>query len=327
MRYSRCVTCHQIVGWVGLMVNLGLSCLKLFVGFVAGSQALVVDALYSAKDVVTSILILVGLRVSKQPIDREHPFGHGKVEFILSGVISLVLIAVTVLFFIFAAEHLMEGEHQAPHLIALWTALFSVAVNVVMRSYTRCVSDEINSPIVRTLSKHHQADGWSSGAVAVGIIGSHYLGMPWLDSFVALGETVHLVYLGGEVFWDSFQGLMDISAPSAIVERIRLGALGVDGVDKIESLRTRRVGQEIWIDMVVGVDPEYEVRTARRVTRQVELVLAQEIPHVGDVNVQFQSVSGSVPEMSVIREEIARRSAVTRPKEISGGPDIEEEYI
>lgn len=306
------------------MANLGLSFLKLFVGFVSGSQALVVDALYSVKDVVTSILILVGLRVAKQPIDREHPFGHGKVEYILSGVVSLVLVGITVLFFIFAAEHLLEGDHRPPHIIALWAALFSVAVNIFMHRYTRCVAVEINSPIVKTLSKHHHADGWSSGAVALGIIGSHYMGMPWLDSVVALGETIHLIYLGSEVFWDSFQGLMDISAPKETIERIRVSALGVDGVDKVEQLRTRRVGQEIWTDMVVGVDPDYEVRTARRVTRNVEQVLAAEIPHVGDVNVQFQSTSGSVPEMSVIREEIAKRSEKPAPEK---GPGVEDEYF
>ena len=240
MRYSRCVTCHQIVGWVGLMANLGLSGLKLFVGIVSGSQALMVDALYSAKDVATSILILVGLKFSKRPIDREHPFGHGKVEFILSGVVSVILLGITALFFYYSAEHFLEGEHRVPHIIALWAALFSVAANIFLYRYVRCVAREINSPIVMTLAKHHHADWLSSAAVAAGIVGAHYLGMPWLDNVVALCEAMHLLYLGGEVFWDSFQGLMDTSAPKDIMARIEEQAARTVGVKSVEQLRTRR---------------------------------------------------------------------------------------
>ena len=322
MRYSRCVTCHQIVGWVGLMANLGLSGLKLFVGIVSGSQALLVDALYSAKDVVTSLLILVGLKFSKQPIDREHPFGHGKIEFLLSGAVSLFLIAVTGLFFFLAAGHLLEGDHQPPHLIALWAAFFSVFACWFLYRYTRCVAMEINSPIVMTLSKHAYGDGFSSAAVAMGIIGSHYLGMPWLDTVVALGETLHLLYLGGEVFWESFQGLMDTAAPKKIQEQIWNQTAEVPGVRSVDQVRTRRVGQEIWVDLVVGVDPDQSVYEARQITKQVETTLTKVIPHVGDINVQFQSLSGSVPELKVIRAEIAqlhkKRSSAEGLGEIEG---------
>ncbi|MEO5348643.1 MAG: magnetosome biogenesis CDF transporter MamM [Magnetococcus sp. YQC-3] len=306
MRYSQCVACHGMVGWVGLMANLALSGLKLFVGVVAGSQALVVDALYSAKDVVTSILILVGLKFSKQPLDREHQFGHGKAEFLLSAAISLLLMAVTGLLFFLAAGHLIEGDHRPPHLIALWAALFSTVACWFIYRYTRCVAVEINSSIVMTLAKHTHGDGLSSAAVAVGIVGSHYLGMPWLDTVVALGETLHLLYLGGEVFWEAFQGLMDSAAPKEVQEQIWSQASEVPGVRSVDQVRTRRVGQEIWVDLVVGVDPDHSVQEARQIARQVEEVLSKTIPHVGDVSVQFQSLSGSVPELKVIRAEMAK---------------------
>ena len=323
MRYARCVTCHQMVGWIGLLANLGLSGLKLFVGIVAGSQALMVDALYSAKDVATSILILVGLKFSSQPIDREHPFGHGKVEFLLSGLVSLLLLGVTGYFFFNSAEHLMEGDHPAPHLIALWTAVFSIVVNTYMHRYTRCVAAEINSPIVLTLSKHHHADGFSSAAVALGIIGAHYLGLTWLDHAVAIGEVLHLIYLGGEVFWDSFKGLMDESAPREIHNKINAVSAKINGVKKVEQTLTRRVGQEIWIDMVVGVDPDQSVSQARGITRNVETALATLIPHVGNVNVQFKSESGSVPELDYLRKQEATRRAKNA---ISEPPPTEEPF-
>ncbi len=313
MRYSRCVACHGMVGWIGLFANLAISGLKLFVGVVAGSHALVVDALYSAKDVVTSLLILLGLKFSKQPLDQKHQFGHGKVEFLLSAVVSLLLMAVTGLLFFLAAGHLVEGDHPPPHLIALWAALLSMVACWFLYRYTRCVAIEVNSPIVMTLAKHTHADGISSGAVAMGIIGSHYLGMSWLDTVVALGETLHLLYLGGEIFWESFQGLMDSSAPQAIQEKIRRQAAEIPGVRSVDQVRTRRVGQEIWVDLVVGVDPDHSVREARQVAKEVERALAKGIPHLGDISVQFQSLSGSVPELKVIRAEMARLQQNRQP--------------
>ncbi len=306
MRFSSCVTCHHYVGWIGLFVSLGLSALNLFIGVVAGSQALVVEALYSIKDVITSLLIIVGLKVSKQPIDREHPFGHGKVEFILSAVVSLILMVATGFLFFYAAEHLLTGEHRAPHMIALWAAIFSMLVNWVMHRYTHCVAKEINSPMVKVLSRHHHADTLASLAVAVGIVGSHYLSMPWLDTVVAVGESLDLLYLGGRVFWDAFQGLMDTSASQDVVERIRRITLKVPGVKCVEMLRTRRVGQEIWIDLVIGVHPDQPVGDAHKVVVRVERVLMDSIEHVGDVNVHFQSLTGSVPELDAIRGEIAK---------------------
>ncbi|MBF0381844.1 MAG: magnetosome biogenesis CDF transporter MamM [Magnetococcales bacterium] len=319
MRYSQCVVCNETVGWIGLMANLALSTLKLFVGVISGSHALVADSLYSAKDVITSLIIIVGLKISKQPIDQEHPFGHGKIEFILALVVSLVLLILTGILFFFSAETLLEGVHTAPHLIALWTALLSVAVNLFMYKYTKCVSVEINSPVVGILSTHHFADSLSSVAVALGIIGSHYLGMPWLDTVVALGEALHLIYLGSEVFWNAFKGLMDTSAPKETVIKIKKVAAECSGVESVEQVRTRLVGQELWIDMTVSVNPELSVGSAKVISRRVEEQLATNIPHVGDIGVHFHALPGSVPEMVELKQEILQLSGSEEEEEPDKG--------
>ncbi len=304
MRYPECVVCYESVGWIGLTSNLALAFMKMFVGLISGSHALVADSLYSAKDVIASVLIIIGLKVSKKPIDKEHPYGHGKIEFILSGVVSVIFIGATGLIFLYAAESLLEGKHEAPLLIALWAAIFSVLANALMYTYTKCVSREINSPMVNSLSKHHSADALSSMAVAVGIICSHYLGMPWLDSFVALFESVHLLYLGGEILWDSYQGLMDSSAPKEVIERIEEETSRVKGVSSIEQLRTRLVGQDLWIDMIVGVDPDQSISDAKKTSDLVEETIAKLIDHVGNISVHFKSPHGSVPELEAVKSEM-----------------------
>ena len=171
MRYANCVKCSSGIGWLGLVTNTVLMIMKGFVGLVAGSQALVADAMYSAKDVITSLVVIIGMAVSDKPLDRDHPFGHGKIEFVLSLFVSVVFLGVTVWVLVHAVATLLDfSVHRMPHLIALWGALVSVGVNVFMYYYSRCVAIETNSPMVRTLAHHHHADATSSVAVAGGLV-------------------------------------------------------------------------------------------------------------------------------------------------------------
>ncbi len=290
MRYEKCVTCSRTVGWVGLAINLTLMLMKAFVGLISGSQALLADAMYSAKDLVSSLLVIVGLTVSSQPLDEEHPFGHGKVEFILSLIISVVFILVTGYLMVHAIQILLDDSpHQAPHLIALWAALVSIGVNIGMYYYSRCVAIEVNSPMVRTLAKHHYADATASGLVVVGITGSHYLDMPWIDTAVAVLETIHLMYLGAEVFWDSYKGLMDRSVDEDVLERIITVAERTDGVGEIKNLRTRYVGQEIWVEMTVGVSGDLTVDEAHDICDTLKERLIRRIPHVGTLHIDAEA--------------------------------------
>ncbi|MBF0139417.1 MAG: magnetosome biogenesis CDF transporter MamM [Magnetococcales bacterium] len=303
MKYSKCIVCYEGVGWIGLAVNLALSILKLFIGALSGSHALVADGLYSAKDVVTSSVIIVGLKVSQKPLDQEHPFGHGKVEFLLALVISLLLLLATGFLFYFSAGNLLEGRHNVPHLIALWTAVLSIVINWFMHRYTYCVSAEINSPSVELLSNYHGVSSYASLAVALGIIGAHYLVVPWLDTVVSLLVSVHLIYLTGEMFWNAFRGLMDTAAPRKVIERIRKVALRVSGVLGVGEVRTRQVGQELWITLVIGVDPTLTLTKAKALAVQVETALVESIPHVGDVGVQFRSHKESREVYEHVRQE------------------------
>lgn len=292
MRYAECVRCSRTVGWIGLVTNTILMIMKGFVGLVAGSHALMADAMYSAKDVVTSVLVIVGISVSDRPLDREHPYGHGKVEFILSLAISLVFMAVTVYLFFAAVGTLLDDDvGRPPHLIALWAALLSIAVNVGMHFYSRCVAIEVNSPMVRTLAKHHHADATASVAVAAGIVGAHYLNMPWIDTAVAITETLHLMYLGSDVFRDAFSGLMDRNVDEKVREKMTGLAKSVDGVSEIKHLRTRRVGQELSTEITIGVDSDISVEEAYAITERVQDKIGQTVSHVGSLQVSFESFS------------------------------------
>ena len=203
MRFKRCIPCSRMVGWIGLITSAVLMVLKAFVGLVAGSQAMVADAMYSAKDLVSSSMVIIGMSISEKSLNRKHPYGHGKVEFVLSLFASVIFLGVTLSLMIYALTTLFDDTvHRKPHLIALWASFLCIAVNLSLYYYSKCVTIETNSPLVRTLARHHHADAYSSAAVGFGIMGAHYFNMPWIDTLVATMETIHLMYLG----WGSVLG-------------------------------------------------------------------------------------------------------------------------
>jgi cation diffusion facilitator family transporter len=281
------VRCSPSIGWLGLLTNTALLFMKAFVGLVSGSQAMLADAMYSLKDVITSLLVIVGLTVSEKPLDRKHPYGHGKIEFILALMASAVFLAVTAFLFIYSIGTLVHDQrHTAPHPIALWGALLSIAVNVFMYYYSRCVSIETNSPMVKTLAHHHHADASSSCAVAAGILLSNYFGLPWIDTLVAMFETLHLLYLGAGVFKEACHGLMDRGADKPLCDAIGTAAASVEGVKR---LRTRHVGQEIYAEVVVGVDPEISLNEAHRINEAIKDRIRWSVSHIGWVQVTTEA--------------------------------------
>ena len=304
MRYEKCIKCSRSVGWTGLITNTVLMFMKAFVGLVAGSQAMVADAMYSAKDVIGSLMAIIGMTVSEKDLDPEHPYGHGKVEFILSMFVSVFFMVFAGYLLIHAVTTLLDDDlHKAPHLIALWAALIAVVVNVMMYFYSRCVAIETNSPLVKTLAKHHHGDATASGAVAAGIIGAHYLNMPWIDTAVAMVETAHLMYLGGTVFWDSSKGLMDRSIESSARDQIADLVGSVEGVDEIKFLRTRNVGQNIFAEIAIGVDSKIAITDAHAITSAVKEIIVHNIPRIGSIQVNAESRCGDAAEMDEVRSK------------------------
>jgi len=303
MRKSNCANCARGIGWLGLAVNAVMMVMKAFVGLVGGSQAMLADAMYSLKDLLNSLMVVIGMTISSQPLDQEHPYGHGKVEFILSMVVSVIFMGLTGYLMVHAIVLLFGSEfHRTPHLIVLWAALVSVAVHVGMYFYSRCVAIETNSPIIKTLAKHHHGDATASLAVAFGIIGAHYLNMPWIDTAVALWETIDLLMLGKNIFMDAYRGLMDHTVGEAVRTRLIEAANSVDGVEQVAQLRARYVGQEIWADMIIVVSPELTVDGAHLLCEAVKAEVCRSLRHVASLHVSAESADEVAGGTRIIEE-------------------------
>lgn len=294
MKFEECIKCTQRAVWVGVFSNGLLFFMKLGIGILSGSRALIADSLYSIKDVSFSIAGIIALRYSRKGLDARHPYGHGKIEFLASLIISvfLIILAVHLAFdTIYEILHIPHGG--PPHLIALMAAVIALLTNIFLYRYTKCVAKETNSPMIKTATRHNEADAFSSGLVAMGILGAHF-GVLILDPIVAILETIHIAIISIVIIKDSYAGLMDSSLPETTNNLIKKVTLKVGGVLSVASLRTRQTGHEAWIEITIGVKPDIPVYRARGIAETVEDELLRGVPHLGHVLVRFTGENGSV---------------------------------
>lgn len=255
--FKECVTCEKKAGWAAVYANLSLALFKAFIGYVSGSKAILGDALFSFKDFIAALVVVIGIKVSGKPADEQHPYGHGKVEYVALFLISAGLIVSTVFLFIHSIVgiwHSFNGYGGAPKLIAFWAALISVIANFKLSEYLHCVGDKLQSPSMLASARHNHSDAISSIMVAVAVLGARFLGLVFLDPLVALIESVCLMGMSSDMLKESLKGLFDSALPAKTVEQIESIARIVPGVRKVSKVVARHLGQGLSVDMTIKID-------------------------------------------------------------------------
>ncbi len=264
----RCRGCGVRFSRMSLLVSLGLALLKIVVGSLAGSRALLASALYSINDMFSSGVVLVSLRVARRPADETHAYGYGSAEFIAMGLVSLFLAGGVVVVLILSVGAVAHGTSGPPHVSALLVALVVMAINYFLAEQGACASRHLVSPALQTSSEHYHLDATSSLAVAIGVSAA-LLGLHWVDALVAVFETVHVMWMAGTLLSRASRGLLDASLPAAASRRMREASSEVDGVVNVLELRTRRVGPKSWVDIVLAVPGNLNVQSADRIANDV----------------------------------------------------------
>lgn len=285
MMTKRCTACGTRIGWIALLVDSGLMALKLAVGLQTGSRAMMADALYSLVDVISALLVLSSFKLSRKGVDENHPYGHGKVEFLAIATVSLCIAAFAVLLLHRVAEDLVRGGHPGVSPLAAATAGLSVVACLLVYGYARCVGTSLNSPILITHAEHHKADAISSVAVLVSIVLS-WVGLGLLDPLVAGLEIVHIIGISYVLLRRGMHGLLDASVDPSQRARIIEIATRVPGVAGVHDVRARHIGASIWIELTVRVGPCRRMAEAGRIRAQVRAELMSGIDHIANVMIR-----------------------------------------
>lgn len=262
-----------------MFVNMVLFAFKLAAGIVGRSGAMIADAVHSASDFVTDIIVLAFVRVSAKPRDEDHDWGHGKYETLASLIIGVALFAVGVEILVESAERIADvvaGEQlPRPGAIAVVAAAVSIVVKEALYHYTVRVGRRMESPSVVANAWHHRSDALSSIGALVGIGAAHFLGEKWriADPIAAIVVAALIIKVAYELCNVAASELLEKSLPKDIEDEILAIISSTPNVCNPHNLRTRRIGRAIAIEVHIRVDGATDVRSSHEITRQIEAQL------------------------------------------------------
>ncbi|MEO5360556.1 MAG: magnetosome biogenesis CDF transporter MamM [Nitrospirota bacterium] len=290
LTYAQCYNCERKASGIAVASNLLLAVFKLVVGIISGSKAVIGDSLYSFKDFMTSLVVLIGVKISGKPADDDHHYGHGKIEFVAIFLISLLIIIGTLFLFIHSVKDVWGAFHgtvQPPKFIAFWAAIVSVIANYKLSSYLHCVGQRRGSPAMLANAKHNHSDAVSSAFVAVAIVATRF-GFYFADPLVAVIETLDLIRLSSSMLNDSLKGIMDSSINPAVIRQMNHFAGLVPGVKRVASINARKVGQGIWVEIVIKVDHSKTLDNGYLIGRHVEETLMKRVDNIVGINLAVE---------------------------------------
>lgn len=255
----------------GLSVSLGLGAAKLLGGVLGNSLALVSDAAHSLVDATASLALVGALSLAQRPPDREHPYGHARVEALAGATMALVLIGLA-LGITWGAVVTVNAAHAPPRGFTLAIAACGALVQEGLYRYAGRVARRTGSRALLATAWDYRLDALG-GLVVLAGVGLARWGGPswkWADHAAALAVAGSILWVGGVLLWDSAQGLMDRQADPDVLDAVRREALAVPGVLGVETLRVRRAGLEYLVDIHVEVDPEQSVRSGHDIAHAVK---------------------------------------------------------
>ena len=274
--------------------NLALSLLKLAAGIFGHSQAMISDALHSASDIVSSVVVLIGIKIAGKPVDKDHPYGHGKVEPIAAAIVGLSLVAAVVMILKNILSAIITHSFETPTFLALGAAAVSIIIKESMYRATVRAGRQINSDAMIADAWHHRSDAFSSVGTFVGISGSmigRWAGIPYLEYLdPAAGAVVAclIIKVAFDILKHAVKRLMDSSPGDEIIKKIRDAALCVGGIISVPCIKGRYVGPYLHIDMEIEVDSEITVEAGHSIAEQTQKEVSMSVDNVYDVLVHVE---------------------------------------
>jgi len=283
------------ITWVGAIVNVILSVVKIGGGWVGHSQAMVADGIHSLSDILTDVATLITLRYAAEPEDEGHPYGHGKIESVGAAIVGTVLGMV-------GFELMMDGGQRlyrfwagsspavapvAPYILGL--ALLSIVSKEILYQLTVRIGRREHNAVLVANAWHHRSDALSSVVVLVGVGGIFLWHLQWLDAAAAVLVAVMILKVAVDILRDAVADLTDRALSNEERRRLREVVEGVEGAIAYHEMRTRRFGGRALVDLHVQVAPYISVSEGHQIAERARWALRGADPHLIDVMVHVDS--------------------------------------
>ena len=276
----------QKVTIVGALIDFLLSIIKIILGFIGQSGALIADGIHSFSDLLTDWVTWYAAKLSGEAPDADHPYGHERFETVATLGLSIFLAIVgTIIIFDgfgrFSNPNALKHEYW---LIA--AAALSILSKEALYWYTVKVAKDINSDLLKANAWHHRTDAFSSVVVVIGILGAAN-GYFFLDSVAAIIVGVLIIYIGWQLGFEATKELVDTSIDQEDIKALRIALSEIKGVNSVHTLRTRKVGHKKSADVHVQVNPFLSVSEGHIISVSVERVAKECIEELDDVTVHI----------------------------------------
>lgn len=265
-----------------IIVNLILSIIKFIVGILAKSGAMTSDAVHSASDVFSSVIVIIGVNAAGKDSDEEHPYGHERMECVAALILSTVLFITGILIGYAGIEKILAKTYNEPsslESLALIAAIISIITKEIMYWYTRHYAKKLNSSVMMADAWHHRSDALSSVGALIGI-GTAMLGFRIAEPIAGIIICLFIIKAAYDIFMDSVSKMVDTACDCQTVEQIKSITLSYPQVKNIDKLMTRLFGSKIYVDMEFSVDGNMTLYEAHAIAHQIHDHLERDLPQI-----------------------------------------------
>jgi cation diffusion facilitator family transporter len=276
------------VAWISVISNILLTIGKLTVGYFGKSDAVFADGIHSAADVFASVIVLLVIKIANKPADQEHPYGHGKAEVIVSGIVGILLFIVSI-YIVYEAIVGFFHPISTPNIMAMWVAIISYGTKEVLYRYSLKIGKQYSSKAIEAIAFDHKADIVASIAAAIGVILS-IIGDKFNLPFLLYGDKVasivvaYLIFkIAKEMLKEAFDILLERNIELDIINEYLSLISTFSDVKRIDRIRAREHGHYVIVDLRVSIDHDKTIKEGHDLSREIKKVLMKKHDNIEEV--------------------------------------------
>ncbi|MBA2869561.1 cation diffusion facilitator family transporter [Methanococcus maripaludis] len=279
MEVSERIIIGNKISKITIVANIGLSILKILAGVFGKSSALIADGMHSFSDILSTVVVMLGLKLSEKPADESHPYGHERIEPALTKILAVILLVTALMIFYCGLTTIIDGNYQIPENITIIAALISIFTKEWMYKYTKKGAEQIESSALLADAWHHRSDAFSSVGTLIGVVGAK-LGYPILDPIASIVISLFIAKMAFEIYFKALNQLLDSAADSKTIDEIKKIILSVDGVIEIDVLKTRIHSNKIYVDVEISVNKDLSLIEAHNISENVHSKIESRLKRV-----------------------------------------------
>ena len=275
--------------WVGVIGNALLSLLKIVIGIISGSLAVIADGIDSASDIVTSLITLFTARILMRPPNIRYPYGYMKADTIATKALAFVILFAGAQLAISTVRNFLEGTaRELPGMLAIYVTIVSIIGKFLLARHQQRVGKQTNSEMLKANARNMQNDILISVSVLIGLVFTFLLEMPVLDSITALFVSIWILKVGFQIFMQTNRDLMDANTEPELYNTVFNAVESVEGAANPHRVRIRKIGNYYMVAMDIEVDEEISIQQAHEICILVENSIRQRVKNVFDIMIHIE---------------------------------------